>query len=426
MKIIYLCLLLLVSGFNSFGQNIIDHILNIKIDSIAKVDVEQNGYFIYIPSTFAQSKIKGTDQIKFLKDKTVLSINLVYSAYKESIDFDQKKLNQRRLNQFKKHARFLFDNNRIVWKQTCQLEGNTLAESKKLFHGYQIKYLPAPSAEESRKEIQSIKKILENAKAHNAYLDSLSDLEAIDSSKIIIKSRWDEKIGYVADTIYGDFYEVKKVIAPVVLPDTTVKSILERNQWNNMIIVSDVTASMKTYTSQLLLWYQNWIDTRRIKSFLFFNDGNTKPNALKRIGTTGGIYYVNAETQESVLKIMENTMLRGHGGDAVENDVEAILRALEYAKNMDEIILIADNKSDMRDFDLMFNIQRPIRVIICGNPNAINPQYLMLARATKGSVHTCTHDIYNLNQYFNGEKFKIGDAMYSFEKGMFKAIYSSN
>jgi hypothetical protein len=102
MKIIYLCLLLLVGGFNSFGQNIIDHILNIKIDSIAKVDVEQNGYFIYIPSTFAQSKIKGTDQIKFLKDKTVLSINLVYSAYKESIDFDQKKLNQRRLNQFKK------------------------------------------------------------------------------------------------------------------------------------------------------------------------------------------------------------------------------------------------------------------------------------------------------------------------------------
>jgi len=426
MKIIYLCLLLLVSGFNSFGQNIIDNILNIKIDSIAKVDVEQNGYFIYIPSTFAQSKIKGTDQIKFLKDKTVLSINLVYSAYKESIDFDQKKLNQRRLNQFKKHARFLFDNNRIVWKQTCQLEGNTLAESKKLFHGYQIKYLPAPSAEESRKEIQSIKTILENAKAHNAYLDSLSALEVIDSSKIIIKSRWDDKIGFVADTMYGDFYEVKKVVAPVALPDTTVKSVLERNQWNNMIIVSDVTASMNTYTSQLLLWYQNWIDTRRIKSFLFFNDGNTKPNALKRIGTTGGIYYVNAETQESVLKIMENTMLRGHGGDAVENDVEAILRALEYAKNMDEIILIADNKSDMRDFDLMFNIQRPVRVIICGNPNAINPQYLMLARATKGSVHTSTHDIYNLNQYFNGEKFKIGDAMYSFEKGMFKAIYSSN
>lgn len=60
-------------------------------------------------------------------------------------------------------------------------------------------------------------------------------------------------------------------------------------QWNNMLVVADVTASMYPYTGQLLYWLKLHEDERRIKQFVF-NDGDDKDDAVKTPGNTGGIY----------------------------------------------------------------------------------------------------------------------------------------
>ena len=47
--------------------------------------------------------------------------------------------------------------------------------------------------------------------------------------------------------------------------------------------------------------------------------------------------------------------------DNPENDLEAIIYAMDRAYNYDEVVLIADNNSSIRDFKLVKQIKHPIR-----------------------------------------------------------------
>ncbi|MCH2085530.1 MAG: hypothetical protein MK226_24320, partial [Saprospiraceae bacterium] len=64
-------------------------------------------------------------------------------------------------------------------------------------------------------------------------------------------------------------------------------------------------------------------------------------------------------------------------------------------------------------------IDRPVRIILCGTQFGINKQYLDLARATKGSVHTIEKDISNLMNLREGEKITISGRTFVIENGKF-------
>ena len=59
----------------------------------------------------------------------------------------------------------------------------------------------------------------------------------------------------------------------------------------------------------------------------------------------------------------------------------------------------------------------PVRIILSGvrNGDAINIDYIKLARATKGSIHTRDMDYYDLKKNNLGENFKVGDQLFSVE-----------
>lgn len=122
---------------------------------------------------------------------------------------------------------------------------------------------------------------------------------------------------------------------------------------------------------------------------------------------------------------MRRGMEKGGGGDCPENDVEALLAVLPHKKSYDEIILVADNYSSMRDLSLMVDLNVPVRVILCGLENSffegreLNEEYLNLAYATGGSVHTMKEDIYNLATLKNGESIVVNGKKYDFEDGRF-------
>ncbi len=66
------------------------------------------------------------------------------------------------------------------------------------------------------------------------------------------------------------------------------------------------------------------------------------------------------------------------------------------------------------------SLKKPVRVVLCGvSDNAINSQYLDLARLTKGSVHLMENDLFNLATLHEGETISIGKRQFKLINGRF-------
>ena len=204
-----------------------------------------------------------------------------------------------------------------------------------------------------------------------------------------------------------------------IFKDFVVEKVLKRNEWQEMLIVSDMTGSMSPYISQLFLWLKlNALDDR-IKQFVFFNDGDSSLDENKKIGKTGGLYQTKSKDYDEVVRIATQCIISGTGGDVPENDMEALMKGIKLCPDCMEYILIADNLSPVRDLKLLRKINRPIRVILCGVLDEINPEYLNLARSTGGSIHLIEEDLFNLMEINEGEIIEINEIEYIVEKNRF-------
>ncbi|MEM7660152.1 MAG: hypothetical protein AAF399_28845 [Bacteroidota bacterium] len=235
---------------------------------------------------------------------------------------------------------------RIRWNMILQTQPANEEEAKEMFHGFVIKYRP--------KRVRM-----------------LDDVKTPAQFKAIIAG----KAGF---------------------RDSTVYKVLDRHpEWDSMLVVADWTGSMYKHGAQLVLWYKesmlNYPD--RVKHFVFFNDGNHKKGWQKKVGRTGGVYRARSSEVPEVIETMEYVMKKGNGGDPPENDLEALLTGLQYLDDFQEVILIADNKSEVRDIELLTKIDRPVHIILCDIRGKIHPHYYQIARETGGSIHTLRKDL---------------------------------
>ncbi|MEM9986762.1 MAG: hypothetical protein AAF804_16845, partial [Bacteroidota bacterium] len=195
----------------------------------------------------------------------------------------------------------------------------------------------------------------------------------------------------------GSIAELKEVVTgDAVIEDSTIFAVFDRHpQWENTLIVLDWTASMYKHGAQLLQWYRlrRFDHPEAMKHLLFFNDGNQKKTWHKKLGRTGGVYRARSTDLDEILHTMEYVMEKGNGGDAAENDVEALLTGIQYLEGFDEVILIADNKSEVRDIELLDKLDVPIHIILCDYKDYVHPHYLKIARETGGSLHTLEKDL---------------------------------
>jgi hypothetical protein len=321
---------------------------------------------IMIKMKYASADIMNKEDIKATLDgKMITEVALVYSDFARSSTFRQPELNKKRFEALSEIHPQIFTDTIVKWKILTQTSAKSLHKGKELFHGFVVTY-------------------------ENTATSYLSELLSQRNTK---------------------------------LPDSTVLNVFERNpQWKDMLIVSDLTASMTPYTAQVLIWLRLNMNSKRAKHFTFFNDGDAKEWDEKEIGSTGGIYHSKAQKFDQVLETAETTMTNGSGGDLPENDVEAILAGLDACANCGDIVLIADNNSNMRDFALIEKINQPVKVIICGFQDVVNLEYLTLARKTKGSLHTIEKDIMNLLEINEGEVIEIGKFQYIIRNGEFKVL----
>ena len=193
--------------------------------------------------------------------------------------------------------------------------------------------------------------------------------------------------------------------------DSLVYKILMRNKFSdNVVVVEDVTGSMYPYLMQTFLYRRLQMSKKKITSFVFFNDGDRKPDGP--IGKSGGAYFVDSENIKDIEETAFRTMAKGGGGAAPENNIEAALFAISKKKDCKEIVMIVDNWANVRDKKILKKLKKtkiPLRIIVCGVSNGIiNIDYIELARATNGSLHTLEEDFMELAKLAEGETFIIG------------------
>lgn len=200
-----------------------------------------------------------------------------------------------------------------------------------------------------------------------------------------------------------------------------VSTTLSKNDWKNTVLVCDVTASMAPYSAQVLEYLKAEFKQKdtSLTRFVFFNDGDDRKDNSKKIGSVGGIYTTHSTTLDGVLKVMEEAMKKGSGGDLSENNLEALIKAEAFCPSCTSTTLIADNLASPRDLSLVAQLTKPVHVIVCGNTPVLNADYMNLARSTKGSLHFQNQEFSNLHTFEEGATVQVGKETFVVKKGKF-------
>lgn len=206
------------------------------------------------------------------------------------------------------------------------------------------------------------------------------------------------------------------------MQDTVVSTVLNRNKWNEKLIVCDLTGSMNPYAAQLSAWYQLNYKLEKNLQFVFFNDGDEKADSKKVIGSTGGIYYQKSKGLDSLVNLMSKVRTRGSGGDCPENNMEALIKGVKMAAPYKELVMVVDNNAPVKDISLLKNFNQPVHIILCGYSDAVLADYLLIAWKTKGSIHTIEEDITKIAKMLEGESIKVGGVTYRIMGGEFVRI----
>ncbi len=425
---------------------------------------------LFLPMEFGKSifTYSQQDAIKNLKNANIARIDLVYSDYPSNQNFSP--LTKKRLESLHKILPELLDKPGIEFRKIRQTIGKTKAVAETLEHGFFIYFRPLPTKSATKKEVEKLKIALSGGDE-----DTFSDSDKFESDSAgsyfwcwQVTVSFDTSIGYIPKIPDGAIRTISKITLKEAiskeyinkddeknylvwgdsvyliedrrdedcssdgsysiydLADSTVSAVFKRNRWDKATIIADVTGSMYPYTGQLLKWLKLTLTDKGKRHFVFFNDGDNKEDKDKVIGKTGGIYSTFSNMYDEVEKTAIKAMESGSGGDAPENNIEALLESDKLCADCDSIVMIVDNWASIKDLSLLGKSHKPIKVVVCGVLDRINKDYLKLVRNTKGSLHLIEEDIYNLAELKEGETIKIHGRVYRLIKGEFVDTGSSS
>lgn len=422
----FVFILFIFSAQNIFS-NQLNELLRVKeilVEKVSIANLKNNQLAISMP--FAKELILNPEEKSILMEKSIIKVELVFTQYKTVSSFNQKELNYKRLKELKKELPEMFEFPMWDFQLISQTNGNSRAICNNMFHGFIITYRPNSSKESLSQEADYISNLVSSFIKNDSVLNDTVTPKVFD-----IKTHFDKKWGYVHDTIWR-LDTVKPPSPPdffynhSLYQDSTVLNAFNRNKnWDDFIVVTDVTGSMSPYIAQVFVWLREQSTNQKAKYFVFFNDGDDKPSPKKKPLETKGVYVTSNSSLDDVMKEATKCMRRGSGGgENLENDVEAIIEGCKHSPYSKEIVLVADNYESMRDWKYLDKIKKPVHIILCGAEKRINIQYLDLARKTRGSVHTKTEDVINLHEVKQGEHIFIDKKEYMFHEGRFHFIYN--
>jgi len=417
-------------------------LMNLKPEGILKIKIDSNTA-IYLRMPFSNAFFSDISQLRFLPNiDAIYGIDLVYTRYKDVDTFNQPKLNFRRYQELFKKIPNAFSKTEIRWRVIEQNESRTKEAAEKCFHGFVIYLKNDVPDTMAKKEILTITKILESYKDTMVFIPVKIDWKIkktkIATGKYLPNNKNKRKQGITYNSrglgfrdpqykIHRDSTVRKKtggVYKKVFFFDTTLFKntnefkLLTKRKWSTqMAVVADVTGSMTPFSTQVLLWIKYNPEALQFGKFAFFNDGNNTPDAFKKIGNTGGIYFADSKNFDSVFNVMTRTMSLGLGGDLPENNLEAVKAALKRWPDTDTVLMIADNNAPVKDMLLLSGIGKPVSVLACGVTNRIHPDYIKIVTTTGGKLFVLDKEIQNLKGLKNGNRINIGSSVFECQKG---------
>ncbi len=371
-----------------FSKDILEHPRNygekferlFNLNETPKFNKEDDAHKVILENGYTRYTIKNAkDWPAYNKNIVVTQIDVIYTKYPKNKDFWRTNYYDLLANRIKELFKLdsTLNSTDFEWNIILQTDCNSEAQAKTMFHGISITYFE-----------------MEDMMEDDAEVDETPEQDSTYFKKNTLKVQ--------------NFIRSQGGIG-----DSLVYKIFDRHpEWENAVVVMDWTGSMYQYGAQAVLWHTLNFKTSGIKDFVFFNDGNDTPDDKKVIGETGGVYFAQAKNVNRLINTFYLVSRRGKGGDDPENDVEALLRGINRFEDFDELILIADNNSCMRDFQLIANLDVKVNVIVCGARYGINPQYINLAYLTGGSVHTMEDDIKHLNRMVKNKEIKVDKLEY--------------
>lgn len=190
--------------------------------------------------------------------------------------------------------------------------------------------------------------------------------------------------------------EEKKAKGEVIMESPLYNSLDLLKTSENLTLLIDVTGSMATNIAAIKFWLKMNEQKIPFTNFVLFNDGDDKKDHVKKIGSTGGIYLTKFYSEFN--EVIREAMTNGNGGDFPENDIEAILYAQrKNPKGNNNYLLIADNMSSVKDYELLNKVEGTVSIIPCSLTKYIHQHYLNIVYKTKGKI------------YYNGEAFALSE-----------------
>lgn len=161
LRYFYLYIFLILGAADVFGQAVaVENRVyqNAKHLLVDRYQPDRSFEYLVLASDFSKETIK---QIPFT-DRRIVRIDLVYSTFSESAEFDQKELDLGRLKGLIALNPRIVDNQFFEWRIIGQTGCNSSASCKNFFHGFVIYYEDYFTKETSALEIDSIKTELRN------------------------------------------------------------------------------------------------------------------------------------------------------------------------------------------------------------------------------------------------------------------------
>ena len=212
---------------------------------------------VVINMQFGQSEVISNSDRAVLKKADVFQVDLVFSNFPKG--FDMTELNKRRIKVVQSLRKDAVSNTSIKWNLIRQMRCKNEAEAKVMFHGVVIHYRKEQSLDVSAIDYGYIQEVLPlPVNRDSTSTEKIKPLSIAQAKKIRKK-----------------------------LADSTVLKVLDRNKWENLVVVSDLTGSMSPFVVQLILWFKLNELEKRVSHVTFFNDGNFTPDIKKVIGNTG-------------------------------------------------------------------------------------------------------------------------------------------
>ncbi|MGD1844022.1 MAG: hypothetical protein ACFB10_01350 [Salibacteraceae bacterium] len=101
-----------------------------------------------------------------------------------------------------------------------------------------------------------------------------------------------------------------------------------------------------------------------------------------------------------------------------------MIRSVEHCDSCHEIVLIADNNAMVRDMRLLHQLKVVVHIIACGAfQGRVRHQYIQIAMATGGSIHTMEGAFDFLTDRMGGERISIGSQHFMVVRGKLQLVH---